>query len=96
MIGEIIISFLALVALLILAGLTVSGWITFLIVRAIFRGLFGALGFRSHRPVTANSCTRALCRAENPPGARYCRRCGKQLPAGPFLNARPVESVVVR
>ncbi|HEX8524459.1 MAG TPA: hypothetical protein VF669_19545 [Tepidisphaeraceae bacterium] len=75
-------------------GMTLfAGFGVFLIVRAFVGGTLRLLGGGESRvpvqhhlrprgtmPSNATRCSRSGCRAMNPLSARYCRRCGAQLP----------------
>jgi hypothetical protein len=101
MLGEVFLSFLAVVGMLIVGGIVASIWMTFVVIRkvfgAVFRGAFGSIGQPNRMSLGGlpRVCSRALCRAENPAGARYCRRCGKDLGAAYAQGARHVDSEVV-
>jgi hypothetical protein len=72
-------------------------WIVVTIVRLIFRGIVGA--GRVMLPNAAKlppmpAATRGIvcqhpdCRATSPAGARFCRRCGRELPQPQRVVAR--------
>ncbi len=82
--GIIVIFGIALVLVLVFGG-----WIIVSVVRLIARALHG--GRSSALPPPPRNfvrCGHPRCRAENPSGARFCRRCGKML--------RVADTVVVR
>jgi hypothetical protein len=68
---------------IVLAAVLFVGWVVVTIVRAVMGAVllvFRPRG-RAARVATAQSvrCPRRQCRAENPRGARFCRRCGRLL-----------------
>lgn len=70
-----------------------GGWVIVIIATFIWRMLGGfSRGFRRRRIAGGSNgglaCANSLCRAANPPGARFCRRCGSAIP--------PAERVIVR
>jgi hypothetical protein len=79
-------------------------WVALKVVRGVVRLLVGAMGgpppYRQIvvapqaprlPPVRIVCCGHIRCRATNPEGARYCRRCGMALlhPAGAAVASQP-------
>ena len=59
------------------------------LVRVIFggtRAVFRA-GARPYQAAQLQHCTQVRCHATNPPGARFCRRCGKAMGQALVLRA---------
>lgn len=55
-------------------------WLAMMIVRGVFRGVGKLFGFTGPRPLSQGmTCSRLRCGADNPPQARFCRRCGLPL-----------------
>ena len=77
-----------------LTAVIFCGWIAFVIVRSIVGGvgsLFGACGHSTaRRPMRLNTvqCPTRMCGAVNPAEARFCRRCGRGLPAAQRVQVR--------
>lgn len=71
-----------------------GGWLIFGIVRLIFRMFKAMLGGSTHyRPirlgnVALRACVNPRCKGSNPPEARFCRRCGHQLPEAQRVSVR--------
>lgn len=60
--------------------LLLFAWVVMVVVRGVFRGLGRLIGFVPERaPMRALICSRLRCGADNPPQARFCRRCGSLL-----------------
>jgi hypothetical protein len=83
------------IAVIAVTALLFGGWLIVLIVSAIGRLLMLPLRPRRETPMLAGElttprCGNAQCRAENPPVAAYCRRCGSPM------RAAPVQQVPVR
>ncbi len=83
-----------------LAAVVFGGWMLVWMARGIYRTLFGhrlvsqaraSHSMRIHRREPSSlRCDRPLCRAENPAGARFCRRCGRSLPDAGRLSVQRV------
>lgn len=81
------------IAALGLALVLFCGWL----ILAAFKGAarlgaraIGADGQRAHSTApTPVTCPRKRCHADNPPGARFCRRCGIALPTRTAPGASP-------
>ena len=72
-----------------LTALVFGVWVVATVLKLIIRGITG-IG-RAVLPAPANlpplpgvargaTCSNQQCRATNPSGARFCRRCGRELP----------------
>jgi hypothetical protein len=90
-------------AVIALTAVIFCGWIAFVVVRAIVGGvgsLFMPATWRCSRArpmgwtgggrVMLNTvqCPTRMCGAINPADARFCRRCGRGLPAAQRVNVR--------
>ena len=74
------------------------GWIAFSVIRLVFGGvgsLFApARGPGSRGPINAKrvtntvQCSLRMCGAINPAEAKFCRRCGRGLPAAQRVQVR--------
>lgn len=72
-------------------------WVVASVIRLFFRAIFG-IGRavlpgeprRASMPMIGRgpTCTHPQCRAINPQGARFCRRCGQSLPQTQQVLAR--------
>jgi hypothetical protein len=81
-------------AVIVLTAVIFCGWIVFLIGRTILGGFFSLftpvrprMGMGVMRPSTVQCATR-MCGAINPAEARFCRRCGRGLPAAQRVQVR--------
>ena len=71
--------FLVLVAVIAIAGVFFVVWV----IASIARVIAGLCTSGRPRQIVSGGpqkCGNALCRSENPPHARFCRRCGQSLP----------------
>lgn len=92
--AEAIVFILIFIAIIAFAALAFAGWVlvsVISIVWSLLQWMFGnrrqPKGFETsprRRPTLVSSeptvCRNALCVAMNPPGARFCRRCGQRQP----------------
>ncbi len=83
----VIIVFIVIVVIAV-AVLLFGGWIIVSIFRLLARGLFGSSASGPGRrfaspPTPFVRCQRQRCHANNPAGARFCRRCGVSLHGQP-------------
>jgi ribosomal protein L40E len=68
------------VVIVVLLWVFLFAWVAFMAVRGVFRGIGRLIGFTAQRaPLRASVCSRLRCGADNPPQARFCRRCGLPL-----------------
>ena len=75
---ELVFLFLVFVAVLAVISVGFCLWL----VSAVFRGVARVfVPARVSRPTDPQACANAECRCSNPPYARFCRRCGRSLPA---------------
>jgi hypothetical protein len=91
--GELVMTFLIFMVVIAISAILFGGWVFITIVRMVLRLLFPArTGPRevSVEPSSTVTCSRERCRASNPPGARFCRRCGRVLPAVEHVPVRRV------
>jgi hypothetical protein len=67
-----------------------SGWVLYSIARLAFGGIARLIGMSggggaartlASAPIDVVKCARSGCCAMNPDTARFCRRCGAELPA---------------
>jgi hypothetical protein len=81
-------------AVIVLTAVLFCGWIVFLVGRSLF-GAFVSL-FAPARPrrtigplrPSTVQCPTRMCGAINPAEARFCRRCGRGLPAAQCVHVR--------
>jgi len=78
-----------------LAAMLFTGWVMFIVVRALIFGVMSMFGVRRTmplpmpmRPTATVRCQTQGCRAINPADARFCRRCGRGLPAAQPVQVR--------
>jgi hypothetical protein len=79
MLGEILITLFALIAIMVAGGVFAVLYLLMYTLGSAFRGIFRIVRPSNFAPPGAHVCPRGLCRAENPPQARFCRRCGHEL-----------------
>ena len=81
------------IALIAVAVLFFGGWVVVSVFRLLIRGIFGPRRIDSTGRFASPAmlCRRERCRAMNPPGARFCRRCGVSLHA----ETRPIRRVAM-
>ena len=78
---------------LIIASIVLGVWLLVTIIKAIAGAIFGGtravlgVGRRPYQPPMLQPCGQVRCHAMNPPGARFCRRCGKALGQTMVLRA---------
>jgi hypothetical protein len=90
---DILVAILIFVAVVVVAALLFGGWVIVSIFRLLARAIGG--GPRAPLPPARSQpprlpaamshrvlCGHANCRSANPPTARFCRRCGRNV-AGP-------------
>ncbi len=69
-----------------------GAWIMVTIVRVVFRGLAAIFAPPALPPMPSATrgtmCPNESCRAVNPAAARFCRRCGRQLPQAQRVSVR--------
>ncbi|HEY7091503.1 MAG TPA: hypothetical protein VH518_25620 [Tepidisphaeraceae bacterium] len=69
-------------------------WLLVTIARGVFRGL--GLMFNASKPMLppmpsamrTRACVHERCLAMNPEAARFCRRCGRELPVATHASVR--------
>jgi len=93
--AEVVVTFFIAGVVIMVTALIFSAWLIVSIVRVMFRmivALFSPAPSSSRRgtssPPALVMCTNARCRGPNPPGARFCRRCGVALPAAQRVAVR--------
>lgn len=72
--------FMILVAVIVVAAVLFVAWVMASIARLLGRTLFPPRTLPVHRVGQPQRCENVHCRTENPPQARFCRRCGHSLP----------------
>jgi hypothetical protein len=84
-----IIIFLGVIAV---TALVFGLWVFVTIVKLIARGLAAIVAPSSLPPMPTAmrgmTCPNGQCHAVNPGGARFCRRCGRELPAAQHVTVR--------
>ena len=81
-------------AIIALTAVIFCGWIAFVVVRSIVGGVGSLFGFAGRsmqcRTMRLNTvqCPTRMCGAINPSEARFCRRCGRGLPAAHRVQVR--------
>jgi hypothetical protein len=78
---------------IVLAAVVFSGWVVFVALRAALGGLISVFmpGRRTSAGLAAKQtlhCPQQGCHATNPNDARFCRRCGRGLPAAHRVQVR--------
>jgi len=84
---DVIIAIFIFIGVIAVTTLLFSGWAVYGVIRAVasgIRALFSSASAGSRpalpgQPAVQARCPRARCHASNPPGARFCRRCGSNL-----------------
>ena len=77
---EIVLIPLAIVVMIAVGGVLFCLWLGYHICRGIVK-LFLPSKPVARRGTDLQSCPNADCRSDNPGHARFCRRCGRPLPA---------------
>jgi hypothetical protein len=103
MVGEFLIFVFIFLAIMFVSALIFGGWFITLLVRGVgtFLGVRsasaaqlrpnyrGGRGGRQTGPVVGQrTCQYELCKAANDGGARFCRRCGRELTAPARVSVR--------
>jgi ribosomal protein L40E len=71
------------------AAVIVGGWVLWNIGRGVKRVIVGpAAKPQSAMPANRAVCSRGDCRADNPIGAQFCRRCGEPLAHTPVRGMK--------
>lgn len=95
---EVLVAILIFLAAIAIGFVAFCAWLAVRIIALLLMILWNVIaGFRSTRPrklpprqgtlpvsLEPTTCSNRLCVAQNPPGARFCRRCG-QRQARPLL-----------
>ena len=75
-----------------LTALIFGVWVIVSIARLIIRGITAAVTPPKLPPMPAATrgvvCQNGQCRTLNPGNARFCRRCGRELPAAQRVSVR--------
>jgi hypothetical protein len=77
--GDLVITILIFVGVMGVTALLFGGWVVVLIFRFIVRALSGNTAPPPQQMGMGLTCHNNMCRASNPPGAQFCRRCGQSL-----------------
>jgi len=79
--GEVIFGIFLFIALTFIAVIVFGGWVIIGMVRMTLRWIGGDAkpSQLTLRPEPTMSCPNDGCHADNPVGARYCRRCGRSM-----------------
>jgi len=92
---EVLISILIFIAVIVVTAVLFGGWLIIAMIRLVFHALFGLFGVDQSkarspavRALTSVQCPRQGCRTSNPTGARFCRRCGGELPSVQRVGVR--------
>ena len=89
LLSEILITLFALIAILVAGGVFTVFYLVIYSVSMAFRGVFRFVRPWNAAPgIGANVCSRGLCRASNPPQARFCRRCGMEMGQARVVGSR--------
>jgi hypothetical protein len=86
------------IAVVIVTIVLFGGWVLMTVIRAIARLLGGPrpepvarrLAYRPPSEQRVVRCPQTRCMADNPVGARFCRRCGQAIEAGRAARVRQV------
>ena len=77
---------------IVVTALIFGVWVVVSIVRGLIRGIGAILRHRSPLAVAmgvrGRVCGNDHCRAVNPGPARFCRRCGRELPGAARVSVR--------
>jgi hypothetical protein len=85
-------------AVIVVTVIFFGGWVVVTIVRTIARAFGGPRTAPVGRQVSYSPppiqqlvrCPQTRCMADNPAGARFCRRCGQAMEAGKAVRVRRV------
>ncbi|MCC6422692.1 MAG: hypothetical protein IT447_04380 [Phycisphaerales bacterium] len=81
MLGEVILTLLVCIAILVIAAAVFGAWIIMMLVKMAL-GLMGLKRKSTRKPSDGlRVCSRRGCGHANPPQARFCSRCGMALEA---------------
>lgn len=87
---EVLLTILLFVVVMIIGAVLFAGWVTMTVLRAVWNGVglvgrtmmcgpAGGCGMFRRRRQRLVVCRNGQCRQGNPPGARFCRRCGQPM-----------------
>lgn len=88
----IILSILIFIGVMAVTLLVFGIWLAVTIIRGVARGFTHLIG--GNQPATLPqmgrgiACSNPSCRAPNPGTARFCRRCGRELPQAQRVSVR--------
>jgi hypothetical protein len=78
---------------IVVTALIFGVWVVVSIVRGVFRGIMALVRTKPRLrfdplALRGRVCHHERCRAVNPGQARFCRRCGRELPAATRVSIR--------
>ena len=75
---------------IVLTAVVFFGWVVYIIGRSVVGGLVSLFAPARPRVMMTNTvqCPTRMCGAINPAHARFCRRCGRGLPAAQRVQVR--------
>lgn len=80
------------IGVIVLTAVVFGFWLIITVVRGIFRGAAYIAGVPPKQelpqPGRSVACPQDNCHAANPSVARFCRRCGRELPQAQRVNVR--------
>ena len=92
---DLIIGILIFFAVIVITAVLFGGWLMVAIMRFVISGIVAMLGgntagtrSRTVRALTNVRCPRQGCRTSNPATARFCRRCGSEMPGAQQVTVR--------
>jgi hypothetical protein len=88
LLSEILITLFALIAIMIAGGVFAVLYLVIYSFSTVFRGVFRFCKPSVFAPPGAHVCPRGLCRAVNPPQARFCKRCGMEMSRATVVGRR--------
>jgi hypothetical protein len=95
---DLVFATLIFIAVVVVTMIFFGGWVVVTIIRTVARAFGGPRNAPVGRQVTYSSpprqqlvrCPQTRCMADNPAGARFCRRCGQAIAASSAVRARRV------
>ena len=83
--GDFVITFIIFFGVMAVTAVLFGGWVLVSILRFCARMIGGRALPTAMQIANGRMCRNHQCRTVNPPGARFCRRCGRELE-----NAEPM------
>ncbi|MDB5292856.1 MAG: hypothetical protein JWL69_4097 [Phycisphaerales bacterium] len=95
---DLVFATLIFIAVIVVTMIFFGGWVVVMIVRTVARAFGGPRTAPVGRQVSYSPppiqqlarCPQTRCMADNPAGARFCRRCGQAMEAGRAVRVRRV------